>query len=175
MSKPTIFLDVDGVLTHFMMQHYVTDPAPNRFDVDETKLQMFADFVYEVDADVVLCSAWRGADQFASGPDAFSDYLFDRYAVDLPIAGYTTCTGLGTKRQNEIDEYVLRNQITNYVILDDAADEYIDHNRLIHVSNVDGLLMSDLIKAAQVMQIDFMNEVTGKRWSELFPDYAAQF
>lgn len=175
MSKLTIFLDVDGVLTHFMMQHYVNDLEPSRFDIDETKLQMFADFVYEVDADVVLCSAWRGADQFNAGPHAFRDYLFDQYMIDLPVIGYTDCLGIGTKRQDEINQYIHREAISNFVILDDTIEEYTEYDRLVHVSNINGLLLSDLIKAASILNVEFMSNVSNRRWSDLFPSQAAEF
>ncbi len=175
MSIGTIFLDVDGVLTHYMMQHYIEDTIPDRFDIDVSKLKMLADFVYAVDADVVLCSAWRGADQFIAGPHAFADYLFDKYMIDLPVIGYTECLGIGTKRQDEINQYIDRNRITNFVVLDDTIEEYTNCKQLIHVSNVDGLLLSDLIKAADVLNVEFMPNVMNKRWSSIFPKQAKEF
>lgn len=165
--KPVVFLDMDGVLSHFLEQFFGVLPAMIDQEVDKNfihpeKARMLANFVNENELNVVLSSDWRRRFQFASrGPKAFADYFFESTGCTIPVIGFTPNLG---HRGMDIDSYVQKHKVENYVILDDCEDmlpSQLQH--FVHVNHLNGLTMSDLVIASNMLHLD--NELSGMvRW-----------
>lgn len=159
--KPTVFLDMDGVLTHHLEMFF--EMTPERLDqevdvnyIHPAKAQMFANFVNDNDLQVVLSSDWRKRELYRNSPQVFEDFFFKSTGCRIPVVGFTPKMGY---RGMDILAYVEKHGIENYVILDDCEDILPDQmQRFVHVNHLNGLTMSDLVIASNMLHLD--NEVS---------------
>ncbi len=155
--KPVVFLDMDGPLTHFLEQFFSVPPAQMDEEIDRNfihpgKAQLFANFINDNDLEVVLSSDWRKREQFAADPKLFEDYFFETTSCRIPVIGYTPIIG---HRGMEIASYVKQHGIEDYVIIDDCEDMLPEQmNHFVHVNHLNGLTMSDLVIASNMLELD---------------------
>lgn len=151
--KPVVFLDMDGVLTHFLEQFY-TDPE---LQIDENfihpdKGRLFANWINDNDLQVVLSSDWRKREKYSNSPAVFEEYFFESTGCRIPVIGFTPVIGY---RGMEIQKYCTDHNITNYVIIDDCVDMLPDQmTRFVNVNHLNGLTISDLVIASNMLNLD---------------------
>lgn len=123
---PTLFLDIDGVL---VTRRYWTDAYENGLPIrdsfhdpifDPYAVDNYHKIIDRFDPDVVISSTWR-----FMGMDAFRA-MWARRNMRGRIVGSTVRFIKGAygdvSRGQEIEDYILKNGIDKYVILDDDSD-----------------------------------------------------
>lgn len=122
-----IFLDFDGVLNSAKYRESVEDYHSNF--VDERKLEMLADFVREVNAEIVLSTQWRlhwNEDDTQEHPDGYRiNELFAKYGMKI----YSKTESFGNNRNLEVADWLARHEVENYVIFDDFDFFWSEVNR----------------------------------------------
>lgn len=151
-----LFLDFDGVLGHFIGR-YISFPIGKVRDKSrelcDHRVQMLANFVVDNGLSTIVCSTWRKDPNFKEGPHKLAEYFETFHNVDLNIIDYTGVSADGF-RGSEIREAIVKHQITSYVILDDDSDFYPDQfDNHVHVSQINGLVATDLIKATKILKL----------------------
>ena len=138
-----IFLDIDGVLNASGDKEIVF----NMMEVN--KLELFVNFVLEVDASVVITSSRR-------------IYKEEVNMIKLALAKINNVSVLSEKRihkhrGNEIEWYITENKINNFVIFDDNDDMISDkpllNNHFILVDYLVGLTKEDIMKAKEILKL----------------------
>lgn len=143
-----IFLDFDGVLNSADFRNSATDYLSNF--IDEKKLEIFAGFVKETDAKIVLTTQWRihwNEGDKQTHPDGERiNTLFTKYG--LKIYSKTDC--LDDNRNLEISDWLVRHDVENYVIFDNIDFSWSEINRMHFVRTNDaknGLTESEIAVA----------------------------
>lgn len=154
--EKVLFLDIDGVLGHFVGR-YISFPIDKVRDKTRElcshRVQMLANFVVANGLTTIVCSTWRKNIEFCEGPHKLAEYFLDYHNVDLNILDYTIVSD-DYCRGTEIREAIVKHQITSYVILDDDGDfhpEQFDNH--VAVSSINGLVATDLIKATKILKL----------------------
>ena len=118
-----IFLDIDGVLN-------TKSDWTRPYSLNKKCVQEFADFTNSLkDVKIVLTSSWRAGfskdgnhlAQISMLVDALEEY-------GITIYDKTPVTNKG--RQAEIEYYMSRNDVTNYLVIDDDVTLFDNPNRL---------------------------------------------
>lgn len=155
--KPTVFLDMDGVLTFYLEMFFSKQAAEVDHEVDKNHIdvnkgRMLGNFIIDNDLQVVLSSDWRKRSEYDAEPKKFEDYFFQVTGCRIPVVGMTSVLG---HRGMEIQQYISRHEIENYVILDDS-DEMLPEqlNRFVHVNHLNGLTMADLVIASNMLKLN---------------------
>ena len=129
MGKPTIFLDIDGVLaTHkqYMMNctnfHYNYEWASDLgvpYPYDDKCVKVFNEILEKTDADIVLSSDWRIRWDLEQLDKIFKANNIIKSPVD--VTEYFPYGGIQLERwrAGEIDAYIKKHNIDNWVIVDD--------------------------------------------------------
>ena len=146
-----IFLDIDGVLrTHasdLQWSRRLGEPIP--FSVFDRKFDLaIASRINEVAgysrAKIVVTSTWRtkhGLEQLRR--------IFRESGISAEVAG---TTGIGTSRGEEIEQWILENGVSSYVVIDDQVKDiltYIPKERVIKVDPAIGF--DDVDKAIDIL------------------------
>ena len=122
-----IFLDVDGVLN--------TPSSESRcgeyIGIDDEKVEKLKKIVEKTKAEIVLISTWkkywRKEEKLKPLQDYSANYLDEKLAKQgLKAIDKTKdkANGLYLSRGESILEYVYRNNVENYIILDDCQFDY---------------------------------------------------
>lgn len=119
-SRPVIFLDIDGVLNH--RQWYQERQKLPKMDKEceefsPTSVSLLNRLCQETNAQIVVSSSWR------FNPDLQD--IFAHVGIETPITTITPHFE-GKCRGEEIQFVIDRDNIKNYIIIDDAADEILD-------------------------------------------------
>lgn len=115
----TIFLDIDGVLNK---QSDWIKP----FTINQACLNVFIQLVKELkkrykEVDIVLTSTWRNSlaknsnNELVSGKTNILDETFKKNGLSI----YGTTPVSNKTRQEEIEYYIRRNNITHFITIDD--------------------------------------------------------
>lgn len=154
-----IFLDIDGVLNsdaffagnHDLVKQFYKDNEYDSdnidflvkrqmMDIDFEKLNILKNVIYETESQVVIISSWKKLNIFP--------YIMDELIrLGIPIIGYTIDNG--SNRGSGIREYLMENQVDQYVVLDDDIfDDYEEDiiNKLVKTSFYDGGLEEKHVK-----------------------------
>jgi hypothetical protein len=135
--NPTLFLDIDGVL---VTRRYWADAYENGLPMrdsfhdhifDPYAVDNFHKIVDKFDPDIVISSTWR-----CMGMDAFRA-MWARRNMRGRIVGATAkvirnMAYADVSRGKEIDDYVRKNGVDRYVILDDDSD-MLEHQKAFFV------------------------------------------
>jgi hypothetical protein len=146
-----IFLDVDGVLNRLDGMYYRKDVGYNLsrniyppYPIDKEKIEMVMKLAKETKAKIVLSSSWRREDKGMAKLVEFGLGIFD-----------TTDKNSYAKREETIKNYLIDNNVNNYVILDDNSDYFFISDEIAkHALTIDaynGLTDSDIEKARDIL------------------------
>ena len=129
MSKATLFLDIDGVLaTHkqymmnkkkFQDKNPVAKELRIPYPFDPKCVKVFNEILDATGADIVLSSDWREHFSLEDIDKIFKFNSVNKSPVDITISELASFGNQTMNRAFQIGEYVTRNNITNYVVIDD--------------------------------------------------------
>ncbi|MCJ2082452.1 HAD domain-containing protein [Methylobacterium sp. J-090] len=152
-GRPTIYLDVDGVVTTVGFQR-----RAGRDRLDPVQVARVAALVREFDARVVVSSTWRIADCRPTLVEAgLPETCFhaDWHTAILPTSRDAATGAMlpaeRARRGDEITEHATRNGITDYLVLDDVevgprhAGRHVRPDAERGLSEEDGHLARDLL------------------------------
>lgn len=133
-----IFLDIDGVLntdeTFINIYKEFKNTGNRRIEIDEFRVEFLSKIIKITKAKVVLSSSWRIFFNEELKPVNNKSYellkLLNKYDIGL----YSKTDYLGTKRESEIDKWLLdNNNIENFIIFDDESFDLkkYENNKLI--------------------------------------------
>ena len=158
-----LFLDIDGVLN---CERDWRVP----YSINSNCLNVFAKLIKELEkrerVEVVLISTWRAG--LGDGKGNLNPV--DKLMKELKILGIMVegCTPMSDKgRQAEVEFYIRRNKIRNYIILDDDSSLYsdIDAVRLYVVDHKTGLQEADIKKITKCFRKQVcLNSVFKRFW-----------
>lgn len=122
-----IFLDIDGVLNCKTSR----SRCGGYVGIDDDKLSLLAEIVRETGAEIALVSTWKNnwqkseKDKFRQ--DSLANYLdekFKRYNLKVYDKTSDSRDGLYFSRGESILDFIYRNNVENYVVLDDVQFDY---------------------------------------------------
>lgn len=152
-----IFLDVDGVLN--------TPSSESRcgeyIGIDDEKVERLKKIVEKTNAGIVLVSTWkkfwRGEEKLKPLQDYLATYLDEKMAKQgLKAVDKTKdrSDGQYLSRGEGILEYVYRNNVDNFVILDDCQFDYDGcdlTDKLIKTCQTEGLTDEQVEKVCEIL------------------------
>lgn len=142
-----IFLDIDGVLrTHksdlensiILNQEIPIRVYDRRFDSKSVNNINY--IVHYTGAKIVVSSTWRNNFSIQELKEIFRDRGITAEVIDK--------TDIGLTRGEEIREWLDRNEITNYVVIDDQVKDiinWVDKDRVIEVNCQEGFTSDELV------------------------------
>ena len=136
-----IFLDIDGVLNSPS-----DDIVINRM-FEEKKLKLFIDLVKETNSKIVVISSRRHyEDEINLILDTFKNEPFFEDIYFLPETK-------GLRRNKEINNFIHKYNILNYVVLDDIDDgnSSLFKERFIHINGLYGLREEDIKRIKEIL------------------------
>ncbi len=152
-----IFLDIDGVLN--------TPSSESRcgeyIGIDDEKVERLKKIVDKTKAEIVLISTWKKywcrEENLKPLQDYLANYLDEKLAKQgLKAIDKTKdkADGLYLSRGEGILEYIFRNKVENYVILDDCQFDYdgcdiVD--KLVKTSQIEGLTEKKVKMACRIL------------------------
>ena len=153
-----IFLDIDGVLN--------TPSSESRcgeyIGIDDEKVEKLKIIVEKTKAEIVLISTWkkywRKEEKLKPLQDYSANYLDEKLAKQgLKAVDKTKdkADGRYLSRGDGILEYVCRNNVENYIILDDCQFDYDGcdlSDKLIKTNQTEGLTDISVYKACEILQ-----------------------
>jgi hypothetical protein len=142
-----IFLDIDGVLrTHksdlensiLLNQEIPIRVYDRKFD---SKAVSNINYItHYTNAKIVVSSTWRNNFTLQELKQIFKDRGITTDIIDK--------TEIGLTRGEEIREWLDRNEVTNYVVIDDQVKDiinWVDNRRVIHVNPQEGFTSDELV------------------------------
>jgi hypothetical protein len=124
-----IFLDIDGVLaTHkqymmnrkkFQDKNDIAKELNIAYPFDPKCVKIFNEILDSTGADIVLSSDWREYFSLGDLDTIFKFNGVNKSPVDVTISELASFGNQTMNRAFQIGEYVTRNNITNYVVIDD--------------------------------------------------------
>lgn len=122
-----IFLDFDGVLNSAEYRNSVSDYY-NNF-IDESRMPFLQQIVEETGAVIVLTTTWRmywdECDVGVSEDTQKTNNIFAKFGLKI----YSKTDTFDKKRNFEISLWLCKNEVENYVILDDIDFHWSEENR----------------------------------------------
>jgi hypothetical protein len=125
----TIFLDIDGVLaTHkqYMMnrkkfwdKNDIAKDLRIPYPFDPKCVKAFNEILDATGADIVLSSDWREHFSLEDLDKIFKFNGVNKSPIDITISELASFGNQTMNRAFQIGEYVTRNNLTNYVVIDD--------------------------------------------------------
>ena len=142
-----IFLDIDGVLrTHksdlensiILNQEIPIRVYDRRFDSKSVNNINY--IVHYTGAKIVVSSTWRNNFSVQELKEIFRERGITAEVIDK--------TDIGLTRGEEIREWLDRNEVTNYVVIDDQVKDiinWVDKDRVIEVNCQEGFTSNELV------------------------------
>ena len=143
-----VFLDVDGVLNK-------KSDWVNKFYIRDDCVQVLSDLFESINNQwipyVILCSTWRagaGVNNEAPQYTALKESLI-QYGIRI----YDTTPLSNKGRQAEIEYYIRRNNVDDYIVIDDDPSlfEFPDRIKLYTPDYKTGLIDSDIKKIVKLI------------------------
>jgi len=130
--KPTIFLDLDGVLAtdeqlfevitrdfHALEKNAWAKELMVLYPFDEECVKVFNEILIETDADTVLSSDWKKHYNLEQLDIIFKENGIIKSPIDVTINNTLSFMDHERNRAYQIEEYVQSHNITQFVIIDD--------------------------------------------------------
>jgi hypothetical protein len=152
--KPILFLDIDGVLaTHkqyMMNQKKFQDKNPIAkelripYPFDPKCVKIFNEILDETGADIVLSSDWKLHYSLEDIDKIFKFNGVNKSPIDTTVNEDASMSNQTMNRAYQIGEYVTRNNITNYVVIDDLnVGKYMvitnEENKFVLTNDFEGI------------------------------------
>ena len=124
MCKPTIFLDIDGVLAT-VKQYNLTHNSKSwiqKYDVypfDKKCVKVFNEILKKTDANIVVSSDWRVYYTLEELQDIFQINGVIKTPVDVTPIHPVSMSWYAKNRGMEILRYVKKHGLTNWIAIDD--------------------------------------------------------
>jgi len=125
----TIFFDIDGVITTIEEYYRSRRKYWDKYDVAKNLIipypfniqcvSIFNEILTITGADIVLTSDWRNKWTMEELDIIFKMNGVIKSPIDKTENFYTSMKNLDSDRAREIEEYITRKNITEYVIIDD--------------------------------------------------------
>ncbi len=152
-EAPTVYLDVDGVVTTEGYQGLAGKDV-----LDPAQVAIVAALVREFGARIVVSSTWRAADCRPTLIEAGLPLgcFHPDWRTAIPASSRDPVTGgmlpaERAHRGDEISEHVARNRIRHYLVLDDVDVGPAHEGRHVRPSVELGLTAADALKARNVL------------------------
>ncbi len=152
-GPPTVYLDVDGVVTTVGYQR-----RAGKYALDPAQIAIVAALVREFDARVVVSSTWRVEDCRRTLVEAGlpEDCFHADWRTAILPASRDPATGSMLPaemagRGDEIAEHAIRNRIADYLVLDDVEVGPIHAGRHVRPDAERGLCEADGILARRLL------------------------
>lgn len=152
----TLFLDIDGVLRHddFFKQNInetTADHTDGLFKFDTRSINNLNHIVEETGAKVVITSSWRFSWDVGELQTLFKHNKFNGEVIDsTPI--YLESYTHDIPRGKEIQDWLKKNEVENYCIIDDCNDMLPEQEgHFIWVDDRHGLIESDAERAISIL------------------------
>lgn len=154
--KPVLFLDIDGVLNSGRRAEaykdsetddllFFEDPRGFLHWVEKAKLEMFLAFVERVDAHIVGVSSWfEPTNSNTTEKDVLTNKAIAKFlGLGDRFIGTTRTTGGGLYRGHAVLNYVVKNYVRAWAVVDDAGDHMYDYPTHI-ISGREGITEADI-------------------------------
>ncbi|QCW23791.1 hypothetical protein AAS21_gp053 [Pantoea phage vB_PagS_AAS21] len=138
--KPVLFLDIDGVLNSGRRAEaykdgetddllFFEDPRGFLHWVEKDKLEMFQRFVERVDAVIVGVSSWfEATNDLTTEQDMVTNFAIAEFlGIGDRFIGTTRTTGGGLYRGHAVLNYVVKNNVRAWAVVDDAGENMYDY------------------------------------------------
>ena len=139
MTRPVIFLDIDGVLAPITRWDQYGD-------LDPACIQVLNEIVARAGADVVVSSTWRYGKTAPELQETLQAQGFIGYVLDKTPTGAP-----GANRGDEIAAWLAEHAVSSYVIIDDHVDMGELWTRLVQTHPARGLQPEDAPRAIAVL------------------------
>lgn len=123
-NKPHIFLDIDGVMVvGRLLYSNRTHPKYDGSPFDKKCVAILNEIIEKVNPNIILSSDWKDYFNINELSEIFELNGINTKVTDItPIHWgdyYTRLSELERCRASEIMHYVIKNKLTNYVVIDD--------------------------------------------------------
>lgn len=153
--KPTIFLDIDGVLStfgeynrnrqKFWKKYEFADNLRLPYEFNPGCVKILNEILEKTDADIVLTSDWRTHWNLQELRNIFQFNKVIKLPIDVTDVEPTSFSYLEKNRGHEIDIYIKKHMIENYVIIDDLnLSKFVDPNKFVLTVEREGLKQSNI-------------------------------
>ncbi len=154
--KPVLFLDIDGVLNSGRRAEtykdgetddllFFEDPRGFLHYVEKDKLELFQQFIERVDAEIVGVSSWFEAtnDYTTEGDRATNLAIAEFLGLKDRFVGTTRTTGGGLARGHAVLNYVVKNNVRAWAVIDDAGHNRYDYPTYV-INGREGITSNDI-------------------------------
>lgn len=139
-----IFLDFDGVITTYK----------SGYSIDPEKVKLLLELVEKTGAKIVISSSWR-SHNIETTKEKLGNLSFMEHVIDVtPRFTVRDYDGdyWSVPRGMEINYWLNKHDVDNYVILDDERDMLIDQKKhFVHTDTYKGLSEKDICKAVKIL------------------------
>lgn len=147
--KPIFFLDIDGVIAtdneqyNIITKDFMNDNAWAKalmvpYPFNDDCVQILNDIIEQTDADIVLSSDWKKHWILEQLDTIFKRNGVIKSPIDITEFIYCSMSNYEQNRAYQIEEYIKKNNIKNYVIVDDMDLKYYLETSNKHFVRTDG-------------------------------------
>ena len=159
MDRPTLFLDIDGVLNSTQQvvsrNRYGSTPwRPYRDECCKIALSNLEELVELVpDLQIVISSVWRLDRTVEELQELFRDWGFSKSEIIVGKTPVIYRPGESVPRGEEIQRYCRKHNIENYCIVDDDSDMLgCQKHRFVKTDHRNGFLWTDMLRVNDILK-----------------------
>jgi FMN phosphatase YigB (HAD superfamily) len=153
--KSTIFLDLDGVMAttseyyqsvkNFWEKYDFARDIGMQYRFNPGCVKVLNKILEITDADIVLTSDWREDYNLQTLDNIFKFNKVIKSPIDVTDVYSKTMQELEKFRASEINDYIYKKNITNYVIIDDLdLSPFVSQDKFIRTINREGIKQSNI-------------------------------
>jgi hypothetical protein len=153
--KPIIFLDIDGVMCttyeyfqsvkNFWEKYEFARDIGMQYRFNEGCVKVLNQILKITDADLVLTSDWREDYDIQTLNNIFKFNKVIKSPIDVTDVYSKNMQELEKFRGSEINDYIYKKNITNYVIIDDLdLSPFVSQDKFIRTINREGIKQSNI-------------------------------
>jgi hypothetical protein len=153
-DKPTIFLDIDGVLStnneyfmstkNFWDKYKFAKKIGIKYSFNEKCINVFNNILTEIDCQIILSSDWRKRYTLEEMDKIFRFNGVLQSPIAFTPVFESNFDSLDRVRAAEIDTSIAEHNITNYVIIDDLRLDYFFADRFVLTDDFQGIKKSGI-------------------------------